>query len=380
VSDRVTLSAEQEAAVRRIDEWLGDGTLREQMPVFRLFGPAGSGKTTLARTVVDRHDGALLAAFAGKAAHVLGQKVGREARTLHSSIYWPDTCIGSAGRGRPCTHGEYEPHVVFILNHRDGALASANYLILDECSMVGTTLGNDVLSFGKPILALGDPYQLPPPEGHGYFTNRDPHVLLTEVYRHRDDGGIIGLATAIRLGESIGGHPSIIAADTALDEFEPDMIVCGTNATRVHLNQTMRGRMGYSPADLPQPGEKLICMQNSPEHGLLNGQLLDVVEVRPVSERKYTAILYDPINSRRYTVPAYLSDLTRQSPLGSNEYTPSVARLTYAYAITCHKAQGSEWDRVLVVDEWSWGEEARWLYTAVTRASKGVRIVRNKPC
>jgi exodeoxyribonuclease V len=206
MSDRVALSAEQAAAVERIDEWLGNGTLREQMPVFRLFGPAGSGKTTLARAVVERHDGALLAAFAGKAAHVLGQKVGREARTLHSSIYWPDECGGGRG-GRACGHGEYEPHVMFALNHRDGALASADYLVLDECSMVDTTLGNDVLSFGKPVLALGDPYQLPPPAGHGFFTNHPPHALLAEVHRHQDDGGIIGLATAIRLGESIDGHP-----------------------------------------------------------------------------------------------------------------------------------------------------------------------------
>ena len=246
--------------------------------------------------------------------------------------------------------------------------------------MVDTTLGNDVLSFGKPVLALGDPYQLPPPEGHGYFTTHDPHVLLTEVHRHRDDGGIIGLATTIRLGEDIDGHPSIVDPYTVLDEFEPDIIVCGTNATRVHLNQTMRSRMGYLHADLPQPGEKLICMQNSRERGLLNGQLLDVVEVRPVSERKYTAIVDDPISGHRYTVPAYLSDLTRHGPLGSKDYTPSVARLAYAYAITCHKAQGSEWDRVLIVDEWKWGDEDRWLYTAVTRASKEVRIVKSRPC
>ena len=360
-----------------IDEWLDSAALRPQMPVFRLFGPAGSGKTTMARAVVERHNGALLAAFAGKAAHVLGQKVGREARTLHSAIYWPEECAGGR-RGRACTHDEVEPHVTFVLNHRDSALASADYLILDECSMVDTTLGNDVLSFGKPVLALGDPYQLPPPEGFGYFTNWDPHVLLTEVHRHRDDGGIIDLATAIRLGDSIDGHPSIGDPYTVLDEFEPDMIVCGTNATRAHLNQTMRGRMGYRPADLPHPGERLICLQNSPELGLLNGQLLEVVEVRAVSDRKYTAILDDPISSRRYTVQAYLSDLTRKDPI--SEYTPSVARLTFAYAVTCHKAQGSEWERVLVVDEWTWGDEDRWLYTAVTRASKEVRIVKRRPC
>ena len=82
-------SQAKRAAVAMIDEWLDSRALRAQMPAFRLFGPAGSGKTTLARAVVERHDGALVAAFAGKAAHVLGQKVGREARTLHSAI-WPD--------------------------------------------------------------------------------------------------------------------------------------------------------------------------------------------------------------------------------------------------------------------------------------------------
>jgi exodeoxyribonuclease V len=217
-----------------------------------------------------------------------------------------------------------------------------------------------------------------PPAGHGFFTKHAPHVLLTEVHRHRDDGGIIALATAIRLGQRIEGHPSIVDPYTVLDEFDQDMVVCATNATRTRLNQTIRGRMGYRPADLPQPGEPLICLQNSPALGLMNGQLLKVVEIRPINDRKYTAVVDDPISRQRYTFPAYPRDLTRQDPVV--EYTPSTARLAYAYATTCHKAQGSEWDKVLVVDEWTWGNEAQWLYTAVTRARNEVRIVRNRPC
>ena len=89
------------------------------------------------------HDSALLAAFAGEAAHVLSQKVGREARTLHSAIYWPDECAGGRG-GRACTHGEVESHVTFVLNHRDGALAWRTICpILDECThRFGATLGD----------------------------------------------------------------------------------------------------------------------------------------------------------------------------------------------------------------------------------------------
>jgi exodeoxyribonuclease V len=365
---RITLSEEQLAAVAEIDDYLRAPYDR----VFRLFGAAGVGKTTLAREVMERHPEGLQCAFSGKAAYNLAVKTGHPSQTLHSAIYRPEKCSGGR-RGEPCQHGSHNPHVVFFRN-RSGALSEAKYLILDECSMVNGTIGRDAESFGKPIIVLGDPYQLPPPEGCGYFTSHEPDVLLIEVYRHNDDGGIIDLATKIRLGESIEGHPFII--DDATD-LEPDISVCGTNDLRVQVNKAMRDFHELEPTSLPHPGEPLICLQNTAELGLLNGQILTVIEAEPTTEGRYVVTLDDPWSETRYTVPARASDLNRSAPVGDDDHTPSIARLSFAYAITCHKAAGSEWDSVLVLDNWLWTDHDRWLYTAVTRASEQVRIF---PC
>jgi exodeoxyribonuclease V len=365
------LSTEQEAAVEAIGEWLEGPGKNWRQPVFRLFGPAGSGKTTLVRAVIERHDDALLAAFAGKAAYVLGQRVGSPAQTLHSLIYYPAQCPGPKGAATLCSHRKDGPHVSFTVNH-GSPLESAEFLIVDECSMVDGLLGQDVLSFGKPVLALGDPFQLPPPEGCGFFTNAEPDVLLTEIHRQEEGGEVLDLATAIRTGQDYSESPCLADDHTVIEEFEMDVAICGTNRTRTRMNRFVRGGKGYL-AELPEPGEKVVCLQNSATLNLLNGQMLDVVESVPKDGHNYTAYLRDPLTERRYTVPATSTDLHRESP--SIPYTPELARLTFGYAMTCHKAQGSEWDRVLVIDEWKWENRERWLYTAVTRASEQVRVV-----
>ncbi len=367
----VDLSAEQQAAVESISEWLEGPAQDWRQPVFRLFGPAGSGKTTLVRAVIDRHDGGLLAAFAGKAAYVLGQRCGEPAQTLHRLIYYPEQCQGPPANSRLCRHGKESRHVSFTVNRRS-PLESADFLIVDECSMVDGALGADVLSFGKPVLALGDPFQLPPPQGCGFFTNAEPDVLLTEVHRHEEDGEVIDLATAIRTRQDYSHSPCLADDDAVIEEFEMDVTICGTNRTRTRMNRFLRGRNGHF-SDLPEPGERLVCLQNSADLDLLNGQMLDVLESVPKNGADYTAHLRDPLTGQRYTVPATSTDLHRESP--SVPYTPKIARLTFGYAMTCHKAQGSEWDSVLVIDEWRWEHRERWLYTAVTRASRSVRVV-----
>ena len=372
----ISLSSEQESAVEQIGTWLQGYKGRVMGPVFKLFGPAGSGKTTLVRSVVECHDGGLLAAFAGKAAYVSGERVGRSAQTLHSAVYFPDACGGPVGDATFCGHGQNAPHLDFTVNRLNGALADAEFLVLDECSMVDERMGRDVLSFGKPVLAIGDPFQLLPIDGGGFFTGGEPHFLLTEVHRQGADGHVIDLATAIRVGEDVSQNPLFVDSETVLEEFDPDMIICGTNASRARTNRLIRNLDGHR-GELPERGEKLICLQNSPELGLLNGQMLDVIATTPARQGAYIAKLIDPLTGEQYTVPAWASDLTRAG--STVAYTPDVARLAFGYAITCHKAQGSEWDRVLVIDDWRWADPDRWLYTAVTRASKDVRITRNIP-
>src|ERR1041385_1883895 len=84
-----TFSPQQDAALKAVAEWLKAKPGRGQTPlVFRLFGYAGTGKTTLARHIAEGVDGKVLcAAFTGKAALVMRSKGCEGASTIHSLIY-----------------------------------------------------------------------------------------------------------------------------------------------------------------------------------------------------------------------------------------------------------------------------------------------------
>ena len=167
-------SPQQDAALEAVAEWLRRG----DRPVFRLFGYAGTGKTTLARHIAEGVDGEVaFGAYTGKAALVHAhRRAARDASTIHSLIY----------RSREADEGGPQ----FVLN-RSSAAAKADLIVIDECSMVDEELGRDLLSFGQPVLVLGDPAQLPPVKGGGFFTEAEPDVMLTEVHRQAQDNPIV---------------------------------------------------------------------------------------------------------------------------------------------------------------------------------------------
>ncbi len=149
-------SPEQDAALKAVASWLKSG----ENQVFRLFGYAGTGKTTLARTFAEGIDGEVaFGAFTGKAALVLRHKGCGNATTIHSMIY----------RAR-----EAETETPSFELKTEGVASKADLIIIDECSMVDADLGRDLLSFGTPVLVLGDPAQLPPVKGGGFFTEANP--------------------------------------------------------------------------------------------------------------------------------------------------------------------------------------------------------------
>ncbi len=167
---------EQAEAIDGVGRWLKRG----EPQVFRLFGYAGVGKTTLARHVAEAADGeTAFAAFTGKAAMVMRAHGCPGATTIHALIYR----ASEGADGAP----------TFTINE-DGPASRASLIVIDECSMVDAELARDLLSFGKPILVLGDPFQLPPVKGGGYFTDAAPDVMLTEIHRQAEDNPIIRLA------------------------------------------------------------------------------------------------------------------------------------------------------------------------------------------
>jgi exodeoxyribonuclease-5 len=165
----------------------------------------------------------------------------------------------------------------FSLN-RQSPIARAKLVIIDECSMVDETLGRDLMSFGTPILVLGDPAQLPPISGGGFFTEHEPDMLLTEIHRQARDNPIIRLALDVREGREFMrgdyGTAQVIGKEDVTRELvlSADQVLVGINRTRRRYNQRLRELKGFGAA-YPQAGDKLVCLRNDPSKGLLNGSL-----------------------------------------------------------------------------------------------------------
>ncbi|MBN9000209.1 MAG: AAA family ATPase [Rhizobiales bacterium] len=361
-------SPQQDDALAAVAQWLD----RRDAPVFRLFGYAGTGKTTLARHIAEGIDGTVaFAAYTGKAAHVLREKGCEGAGTIHSLIYRPRV-------------GEDDEQPVFALNH-DSAAAEAELIIIDECSMVDEELGRDLLSFGTPVLVLGDPAQLPPVKGGGFFTEAEPDRMLTEVHRQAQDNPIIRLSMAVRAGEAIDygdyGESRVIPRRQIDAEriLAADQVLVGTNKTRRAYNQRIRELKGLlSP--MPAVGDKLVCLRNDKQKGLLNGGTWTVTRLGAPKKSLLRVDIVPEDEPGAKVVkasihPAFFEDggetLSYPQRRSSDEFD-------YGYALTVHKSQGSQWDDIVLFDESVAFREHRdrWLYTGVTRAAERITIVR----
>ena len=317
----INLSDMQARAIAAIRDWYENR--RGEQQIFRLFGYAGTGKTTITALAIDALGfepmtpgglgGVLFAAFTGKAALVMTRK-GTPAQTIHSLIYrvseaTPEEIarvtedlaslrrdlprMGPAERDFAMTRIAQlelrleDIHQPKFLINEQSTLRDADLLVLDEVSMVGADMAHDLLAFGKPILVLGDPGQLPPIKGLGFFTEAAPDVMLTEVHRQAGDSAILRLATLAREGLPIppGAHDDHVWKMSRHDVGPAQMlqggqVICGTNATRRSLNTAMKRAAGFG-ADYPTgSGEKIICLKNRHDLGLINGMFLTLTDVR----------------------------------------------------------------------------------------------------
>ena len=363
-------SPQQQAAIADVMRWAKDPKAPQ---VYRLFGTAGTGKTTLAIHLAKLIGGAVVfAAYTGKAALVMRKKGCTGASTIHSTIY--RTAVDEHT-------GVYRTRL-----NRESSVAWATALIVDEVSMVNGHMAQDLLSFGTKVLVLGDPGQLPPVNGEGYFMEGTPDTLLTEIHRQAQDNPIIKLSMDVRAGKDLVegqyGESRVIGRDDLRDETiaGADQILCGLNRTRNRLNQKMRqwrGLQGSANVLHPVCGDRLVCLRNNHEKGLLNGGLWQVEDAR---EKR--GLLYMHLSSldeagveRDVVVPEEFFFGEEGSLPWSMRKT--VDEFTFGWALTVHKAQGSQWDDVLLYDEsMAFRENAsRWLYTGITRAAERITVV-----
>jgi exodeoxyribonuclease V len=403
-------SSQQTEALARIDKWRRNPNGQQ---IYYLAGFAGVGKTTLAReisrrvheevgvsrTVVVERDyededeereikapTVVFGAFTNKAAAVMRSKGCTGAATIHSLIY-KTTFEYYCKRSDPCDDPEdcrsckYRQKEIFCELKPESVVKYATLVIIDEVSMVGRRMAEDLLSFGTLILVIGDPAQLPPINDVGYFTSRRPDCMLTEIHRQALGSPIIQLATTVRnrerltrghYGDSAVVRPNELPIEKCL---EHDQIIVGTHRTRVHINRLVRAERGFT-SEMPEVGEKLICLKNIREKGLYKGTIWWVAEVGDIDDDNGfidLVVVEDGGGENRVKVSAPIEGFNIKD--NSGDELPGDA-FAWGCAITCHKAQGSQWDSVTVIDEsWIFRKfRHEWLYTAITRAAKRVTI------
>lgn len=376
------------------------------MPYTCIAGYAGTGKSTLIKFIIaalDLHpEEVCYVAYTGKAAQVLRQKGCPNAVTAHKLLY----------KAKPMPNGSYK------FEPKTSLEEEYSIIVVDEISMLPKTMWERLLTHRVHVIAMGDPFQLPPidTDSDNHVLDK-PHVFLDEIMRQAAESEIIRLSMHIREGKPIsefkasGQQVLIYRPDelvTGMYEWA-DQIICATNATRNQINMDMRNIKGFGPE--PAVGDKIISLRNQWEFfsngndpsPLTNGSIgtISNTDLKSVWVPKYInsqpvdflyTTMVDENGDRFDYIPVDYKALTTGTKALTGQQEYQMRKLTkcpdppfefsYAYAITCHKAQGSEWPNILVFEErfpFDKEDHARWLYTAVTRAeNKLVLITNNK--
>lgn len=347
------LTCEQKDTIRSILQNL------DVHPFITLGGYAGTGKTTCVSTIhtalKSKGRKFFVCAYTGKATNVLRSK-GIPANTIHSTIY------------KPVRDEENDTTEWFLKSNYD--LGDCDGFIVDEASMVSQEIHNDLMSYNLPILYIGDHGQLEPIGGN-FNLMAEPMYKLEKV--HRNAGEIAYFAEHLRQGKPSSGFlgsqkVQIVNPNAIQDKHlsNVDQVIVAFNNTRVVINERVRVHKKISYTYITV-NEKIICLRNNRQEGLFNGMQGIVTRLNKKADR------FDFISQGiNFYEVSYCPD---QFGKEKNEFKFNQDKnpFDYAYAITAHKAQGDEFDNVIVYEEKcnKW-DHRRWSYTAASRAKENI--------
>lgn len=369
-----------------------------------ISGYAGTGKSTLVKFIVaalpniNPDEDVIYTSFTGKATQVLQKKGNKNVSTLHKLLF----------ESIPKPDGTFFRKPVEFIPYK--------IVIVDECSMVPKELLQQLIKYNVHIICLGDPGQLPPiNKNEDNHLLDHPHVFLDEIMRQEAESEIINLTMDIRAGKPLTRYQGKEVQVLNKDELTTgmllwaDQIICAKNETRIALNNQMRDLLGRSGG--PQDGDKVICLKNNwdiysvNDNPLVNGTIgylkdsfstyinlprqitsdgqpkkLDILTANFISDTNED---YGILNMDKQLITTGVPGLDWKTSykMGRNwRFQDKIPdQFTYGYAITGWKAQGSEWDNVLVIEEgfpFDKEEHKQWLYTAATRAAKKLVIIK----
>lgn len=445
-------TADQQTALRELSSYCLSLNPNE---VFLLKGYAGTGKTTLIKTLVKTLPAykrkTMLLAPTGRAAKVMTQYSGKAAYTIHKYIYRP----------KRDTRG------MTMFNLRENKATNTIYIV-DEASMINDAGGDsslasgsllhDLLTFVKmgvncKVILVGDTAQLPPVGTDQspaldasylgvHYRKETVEVELQEVMRQLEDSAILQNATRLRaMQDEFDFTPPQIdtAADVVrlIEGFEVEdalndsfkeagregtAILVRSNKRAGLYNKQIRARILWQEDEI-SAGDYLMVVKNNyswlPEKSkagfIANGDIIELLQIYELNELygyRYARVkinmvdypdeepfetilmlntldmpaaslswedsqqLYNTILEDYADIP---QKYKRHQKVKDNPYYNAL-QVKFAYAITCHKAQGGQWENVFIEQPWLPNGEIdldylRWLYTAFTRAQKKVFLI-----
>lgn len=381
------LNPEQVEAVNKSSYWFE----KQYKQVFEISGPAGSGKTTIVRLLIEKMglgpDEVLFMAYVGKAAMALARQ-GNFAKTIHSSIYDRIETPKTDENGNIIKKdGRIVYNVKFV--KKPFLPAHIKLLVIDEGSMANKQIAEDVLSFGLPVLVLGDLNQLPPVFGDPFFLI-NPDIVLTQIMRQAEDDPIIYLSQLAIKSKKIdigkyGPRCFVIDKESITDNMlvKSDIVICGKNKTRDRMNKHVRENIYKIDDPYPVKGEKMICRLNNwskvieDNIFLINGLIGYVQDTYlETYDKKSICIDFRPeFLDNNYFEKIQIDYEYIFLPYEKKKNWKSFYnKFEFANAITAHLAQGSQYGKVFVYDEKIGDKDyyRKWLYTAITRAMYGL--------
>jgi exodeoxyribonuclease-5 len=367
VASTTELSEHQRGPALLIVDWLS--SFGPHRPVFCLAGYAGTGKThvvsVLFRLFREMQATMTVMAPTNKAVLTLRSR-GVSASTVHKTLY------------------EFKSGAFHPLTFLDGDL-----VVIEEGSMVPRHDSDAAAVHGKPILIVGDPMQHPPVGGQPGPLFGVPDAVLTEVTRQAEGNPIIELSRRIRMGEP-WGYGKLLGVNEHGEEVgvvvSPlrtviswdmltgvDLVVCGTHKTRMALNHQIRmHKFGEAVGPL-SPGDRVIS--NSTPKGfpaICKGSIGTVKGFVKLGVSYSVDIEMD--TGEHYTVPFRFGD--GKGVFGGKA---AVTWWDYGNAVTSHRTQSTEADRVIVVHDWENKLSIPEIYTPITRAKKFVAVYTDYP-
>ena len=390
----IVLNDQQDECVKMAVNWFNNYSSKQ---TFEISGPAGSGKTTIVRTIIQnlglKMEDVLFVAYVGKAALQLTRS-GVNGRTIHSAFYDIDFVPVKDEQGNVVVkNGRIVTRPEFI--KKEKIASNIKLIVIDEAPMVNESFGIDIESFNIPIICLGDLQQLPPVIGGTKYLIR-PDYVLTKIMRQAEGNPIIYLSQLASRGDHIpygkyGDKCYVIPKDKINDNMllKADMIITPTNASRAKLNKYIREELRGIESELPVEGEKLICRKNNRNRiigdgvYLVNGMLGYVTNIDKGTYNTRTVdISFTPDfndNLVFHNVRVDYKTLMQSIQTDNGNYKKGYSMydmFEFGDCITVHLSQGSQAENVLFISEpFGRGDrelQAKLEYTGITRASEGL--------